>query len=256
MKATETIRQIECRLQNEEVDPNWVKELLLDPRVGVQSRAKAYLRRLERLRKEQERMNNLWKFERTYWQNGYPMIAGLDEAGRGPLAGPVTAAAVILPENFDVSGLDDSKKLSAEARQRLRHRIEQEAIAVGVGMVDASTIDEINILQATYLAMRQALQSLAVQPNFLLIDAIELPEPSIPQKGIIKGDALSHSIAAASIIAKTVRDEWMMKAAENFPGYGFDRHMGYGTAEHLGALDELGPCDIHRRSFGPVTNRL
>ncbi|SDW00503.1 RNase HII [Marininema mesophilum] len=256
MKVTGTIREIEQRLKNEEVDSRWVEDCLLDTRTGVQNRAKAYLKKQDRIRKEKERMEKLWNFERTYWQMGYRMIAGLDEAGRGPLAGPVTAAAVILPENFDVSGLDDSKKLSPESRQTLRTRIEQEAIAVGVSIVDHQRIDEINILQATYLAMRQALQSLEMKPDFLLLDAVEIPEPPCPQRGIIKGDGMSHSIAAASIIAKTVRDEWMMKAAEEFPEYGFDRHMGYCTAEHLVALDKWGPCAIHRRSFAPVGDRV
>ncbi|MFC4076410.1 ribonuclease HII [Salinithrix halophila] len=256
MKVQGTVREIEARLNSDsEIDPGWIDQLLADPRAGVQKLARSFLRRQEKIRSEQERVERMWQFEHTYRQQGYRLIAGLDEAGRGPLAGPVTAAAVILPEDFDAIGLNDSKKLTREERQALRTRIEGGALAVGIGIVDNQTIDEINILQATFEAMRRALDELVPKPDMLLLDAVKLPGVKLPQHGIVKGDALSHSIAAASIIAKTVRDEWMRQAAEEYPQYGFDRHLGYGTPEHLEALDKWGLCPLHRRSFAPVEER-
>jgi ribonuclease HII len=253
MKVKGTIREIKERLnQGTGVTDDWIQALLRDERAGVQKLAQGYLRQQERQRRETARIEAMWQFERTYRQKGFQTIAGVDEAGRGPLAGPVVASAVILPEDFDASGLNDSKKLTEEDRLALRERILQEAIAVGVGIVDAVTIDHINILQATYEAMRRAVADLQPEPDMLLLDAVEVPGLSMAQHPIVKGDALSHSIAAASIIAKTTRDEWMREAAQRFPEYGFDRHMGYGTPDHLAALAKWGPCPLHRKSFAPV----
>lgn len=252
-----TIREIKEWLEEQSsISQETLDELLTDSRAGVLKLVQSYLKEQERKEKEAVRKEAMWKFEREYWAKGYQVIAGVDEAGRGPLAGPVVAAAVILPPDFNVTGLNDSKQLSAEERRQLKMRIEQGAVSVGVGMVDAEYIDTHNILQATYQAMRLALQQLTPCADFILTDAVMIPGVATPQKGIIKGDTLSHSIAAASIIAKTTRDEWMINAAKKYPAYGFEHHMGYGTPEHLEALQNWGPCPIHRRSFAPVRDLL
>ena len=177
------------------------------------------------------------------------IICGIDEAGRGPLAGPVTAAAVILPDDFEVELLNDSKKLSEKKREELYDVIMEQAIAVGVGMATPQRIDEINILQATYEAMRQAISALSVKPAVLLNDAVTIPGVEIPQIPIIKGDAKSVSIAAASIIAKVTRDRMMVEYDRLYPGYDLASNKGYGTKVHMDALKTVGPCEIHRRSF-------
>jgi ribonuclease HII len=215
-----------------------------------------YIRRREKLQKEQERLAKMWEFENKARTKGYRFIAGVDEAGRGPLAGPVVAAAVILPEDFDVTGLNDSKQLTVEERLALRQRIEADAIAIGIGIVDAEEIDRINILQATYQAMRLAIAQLSPAPDYILADAVTIPGISISQEGIIKGDARSHSIAAASIIAKTTRDALMIEYGKKYPEYGFEKHMGYSTPEHLSAIERHGPCPIHRKSFAPIKTML
>lgn len=252
-----TIREIkEWLLQGPALSQEMIDELLADSRAGVRKLVQSYLKEQERKQKEAARIESMWRMEKDYWAKGVQVIAGVDEAGRGPLAGPVVAAAVILPPDFDATGLNDSKQLSAEERNRLKARIEQEAVSVGVGMVDVEYIDEHNILQATYQAMRLAIKQLDPAPQMILADAVQIPGLSTPQLGIVKGDSLSHSIAAASIIAKTARDEWMIKAAESYPEYGFDRHMGYATPEHMEALKKYGPCHIHRKSFAPVRDLL
>ena len=180
---------------------------------------------------------------------GFSLIAGMDEAGRGPLAGPVVAACVILDKDRPVLGVNDSKKLSPKRRQELKKEIEEKAIAVGIGIVDENRIDEINILEATKEAMRMAVSNLQVRPDLVLIDAVHLDGLEMEQRSIIKGDALSVSIAAASIIAKETRDAMMVEMDQLYPGYGFAAHKGYGTAQHIKAIKELGPCRIHRRSF-------
>ncbi len=192
-------------------------------------------------------------FESEARRRGYRRIAGLDEAGRGPLAGPVAAAAVILPRGCDLPALDDSKLLDESLRDRLYDLIMARAIAVGVGMADHEEIDRLNILEATRLAMRRALAGLASAPDYLLLDAMLLPGVAYPQRPIIKGDGLSLSIAAASVIAKVSRDRVMREAHRRFPEYGFDVHKGYPTPDHLRSLVQHGPCSIHRRSFRPVT---
>ncbi len=192
------------------------------------------------------------RFERALSSNGVRLICGIDEAGRGPLAGPVVAAAVILPPGFSVAGIRDSKLLTENQREKLYTQIVQEAISIGVGIIDHAVIDEINILQATYLAMESSLQNLYVQPDYLLIDALTLPRTNIPQEGIIHGDNLSVSIAAASIIAKVTRDRLMTEFHREFPDYNFVSHKGYGTKEHLQNLRRYSPCRIHRKSFRGV----
>ena len=187
------------------------------------------------------------KYEGQYKECRF--ICGFDEAGRGPLAGPVVAGAVILPADCEILYLNDSKKLSAAKREQLYDEIMEKAIAVGVGMASPARIDEINILQATYEAMRTAVFELGVKPDVLLNDAVTIPEITIPQVPIIKGDAKSVSIAAASIIAKVTRDRLMMQYEEVLPGYGFAKHKGYGSKEHIEAIRRLGPTPIHRRTF-------
>ncbi|MBN2908250.1 ribonuclease HII [Polycladomyces sp. WAk] len=252
MRVPETIQSIKKRLERGEVTEAFLAQLKQDERVGVQKLMASYLRKREQKRKEAARLEEMWRFERMFREQGCQRIAGIDEAGRGPLAGPVVAAAVILPEDFDPTGLNDSKQLSAEERATLRKRIERHAVAIGIGIVETDFIDTYNILQATYEAMRRAVADLPVRPDQLLIDAVEVPELPIPQHAIIKGDQLSHSIAAASVIAKTVRDQWMIEQAARYPQYGFEKHMGYATPEHLAALAEWGPCPLHRRSFAPI----
>ena len=201
----------------------------------------------ERLEKELARLEAMKEFEREY--DGCSLICGVDEAGRGPLAGPVAAGAVILPKDCTILYLNDSKKLSEKRREELFLEIREKAFSYSVGIVGPERIDEINILQATYEAMRQTVSGLGVVPDLLLNDAVTIPELAIPQVPIIKGDAKSVSIAAASILAKVTRDHLMEEYDRQFPQYGFAKHKGYGTAAHVAALREFGPCPIHRRSF-------
>lgn len=189
---------------------------------------------------------NLWKIESEI---PFDLICGVDEAGRGPLAGPVCAAAVILPKGLVIPGLNDSKKLSDKRRRELFPIIQQEAVSFGIAFASQEEIDEINILQATFLAMRRAMEQLNPQPEFALIDGNRETDFGVPCKTVIKGDSLSANIAAASVLAKVTRDNWMMEAAEKYPGYGFEIHKGYGTKAHYAALEKQGPCPIHRRSF-------
>jgi ribonuclease HII len=191
-------------------------------------------------------------FETEARSRGYRAIAGLDEAGRGPLAGPVVAAVVILPRKCRLDGVNDSKKVPEPERERLYGEILRKAFAVGLGLATAAEIDALNILQATRLAMSRALEALRVPPDFLLLDAVSLPTIRLPQRPIIKGDALSVSIAAASILAKVSRDRLMRDYHRRFPRYNFQAHKGYGTPEHLVLLAEYGPCELHRRTFQPV----
>lgn len=189
---------------------------------------------------------NLWEIESEL---PFDLICGVDEAGRGPLAGPVCAAAVILPKGLVIPGLNDSKKLSDKRRRELFPIIQQEAVSFGIAFASQEEIDEINILQATFLAMRRAIDQLNPQPEFALIDGNRETDFGVPCKTVIKGDSLSANIAAASVLAKVTRDNWMMEAAEKYPSYGFEIHKGYGTKAHYAALEKLGPCPIHRRSF-------
>lgn len=199
------------------------------------------------MEKERERTEIMKEYEHKYEHLGY--LCGIDEVGRGPLAGPVVACAVILPKNCDILWLNDSKKLTAKKREELYDVILDEAVSVGIGMASPERIDEINILQATYEAMRQALSKLSVQPQLLLNDAVTIPEITIPQVPIIKGDAKSVSIAAASIVAKVTRDRMMEEYDKVIPEYGFASNKGYGSAAHIEALKKYGPSPIHRRTF-------
>ncbi|MBI5273679.1 MAG: ribonuclease HII [Chlamydiales bacterium] len=196
-------------------------------------------------------------YEQMARKIGYQIIAGIDEAGRGPLAGPVVAAACILPMNIDVSEIDDSKKLSKKKRSTLYHQlINNKDVIIGVGIVDAATIDDINILQATFQAMQQAVSSLPIKPDFLLIDGNRSFTKTFPHQTIVAGDAKSASIAAASIIAKYTRDQIMEEYHKQYPSYGFDEHYGYATKLHVEALKSFGPCDIHRKSFAPIRQEV
>ena len=201
----------------------------------------------EKLEQELKRLEDMRVYERMYEEQG--LVCGVDEAGRGPLAGPVAAAAVSLPKDCRILYLNDSKKLSAARREALYEEICQKAVAYGVGLASAEEIDELNILQATYLAMKRALDQLSQTPAVLLNDAVTIPGVTIPQVPIVKGDAKSLSIAAASVLAKVTRDQIMTACDPIFPEYGFARHKGYGTAAHIEALRAFGPCSMHRRTF-------
>lgn len=192
---------------------------------------------------------NLWEIEDQYFAQGFQLVCGVDEAGRGPLAGPVCAAAVILPAHIDIPGLDDSKKMSDKRRRELFPIIKEKAVAYGISLVDHQKIDEINILQATLLAMEQAISQLSVKPDIALIDGNREKDFGVPAKTVVHGDSLSASIAAASVLAKVTRDNYMLKMAELYPEYGFDIHKGYGTKAHYAALKEYGQSPIHRATF-------
>ncbi len=223
------------------------EEYASDERVGVRRLLDGYRKKEEALRVERERLLVMKSFERKYADCRF--ICGIDEAGRGPLAGPVVAGAVILPKDCEILYLNDSKKLSPVKREALYDEIMEKAVAVGVGMASPARIDKINVLQATYEAMREAISKLHVRPDILLNDAVTIPEVDILQVPIIKGDAKSVSIAAASIIAKVTRDRLMVQYDEILPGYGFAQHKGYGSQEHIAAIRRLGPSPIHRQSF-------
>lgn len=204
------------------------------------------------IRHDKERVELLYKQERLLTSQGYQRIAGVDEAGRGPLAGPVVVAAVILPLGCYLPSINDSKKLSAKQRENLYHEIKEKAVAVSSCVVDVHTIDQLNIYQATVHGMYQAIDQLSIHPDHVLIDAVSLPQLKMSFLPIIHGDAQSASIAAASIIAKVERDHIMEEMEKKFPGYGFAKHKGYGTKEHITALEQFGFCSIHRKSFEPI----
>lgn len=218
-----------------------------DSRSGVQALIRKFRKKVELLEKEKKRTEQMKRYEKEYQHLGW--ICGIDEVGRGPLAGPVVAAAVILPKDCGILYLNDSKQLSAKKREELYEIIMREAVAVGTGCISPARIDEINILQATYEAMRQAIESLSVRPQILLNDAVTIPEVEIPQVPIIKGDASSISIAAASIVAKVTRDRMMTAYDEIMPEYGFASNKGYGSQTHIEALKKYGASPIHRQSF-------
>lgn len=192
---------------------------------------------------------NMWEIEESFFQKGIDLIAGVDEAGRGPLAGPVCAAAVILPAGIDIPGLNDSKKLSDKQRRNLLPVIKEKALAYGIAFASENEIDEMNILQATFLAMRRAVAQLTTTPDLLLIDGNRKCDFGIPAETVVHGDSLSASIAAASVLAKVTRDDFMLQEAERYPQYGFEIHKGYGTKAHYAALESYGHCPIHRLTF-------
>ena len=218
-----------------------------DTRAGVVSIIAKYKKQIEKLEAEKKRMEDMYIYERKYAD--FEFICGIDEVGRGPLAGPVVAGAVILPKDCDILYLNDSKKLSEKMREQLYEEIMEKAVATGIGIVSPARIDEINILQATYEAMRIAVGKLQVQPTLLLNDAVTIPKLTMKQVPIIKGDAKSASIAAASIIAKVTRDRLMVQYEDVLPGYGFAGNKGYGSAEHIKAIKEKGATPIHRQTF-------
>ena len=243
------IAEIRDILKQDDVPDEVMKEILADSRKGVQQLVSSYMRRLERESRERLRVESLYEVESEFYKRGLTHVVGIDEVGRGPLAGPVVACAVILPKDCDILWLNDSKKLTAKKREELYDVILEGAVSVGIGMASPERIDEINILQATYEAMRQAVSRLSVQPQLLLNDAVTIPEIQIPQVPIIKGDAKSVSIAAASIVAKVTRDRMMEEYDKVLPEYGFASNKGYGSAAHIEALKKYGPSPIHRKTF-------
>lgn len=245
-KAVGLIKE-ELRAAADELLPAFIAAYETDSRAGVQTLVQQARKRLLKLSEEKERIYKLGAFEREYAHLGY--VCGIDEVGRGPLAGPVVAGAVILPRDCGILYINDSKKLSEKKREELYEVIRREAVAVGIGMVGPARIDEINILQATYEAMREAIGKLPVKPDVLLNDAVTIPGVEIRQVPIIKGDAKSISIGAASIVAKVTRDRLMVEYDKLMPEYGFASNKGYGSGEHIEALKKYGPSPIHRASF-------
>ncbi|MBX3278040.1 MAG: ribonuclease HII [Acidobacteria bacterium] len=238
-----------------------IEALESDPRQGARALGRTLREKQRKNRAETGRLRRLLEYERELWDAGYTFIAGVDEAGMAPLAGPVVAGAVILPRDYRLTGLDDSKKiLDRTKREAMAERIKSDAVAWAVGRAEVEEIDRLNIYHAGLLAMRRAVEGLAgasdVRPDFVLVDARTIPECAAPQRGIIRGDQLSASIAAASIIAKTARDNFMCELDRRYPGYGLAGHKGYPTPEHLRAIRELGVLPIHRRSFRPVREAL
>lgn len=247
-----TVAAVAAVLAADEVAPETIEILCADPRAAVARLVARWRRRREALAAEERRLENLYKYERALYDQGRLLVAGVDEAGRGPLAGPVVIGAVILPPACRLPGLDDSKKLTAAEREDLYERIKATAVAVSHVAVGVEDIDRINIYQATVHGMYAAVAGLEPAPEAVLVDAVPLKFLTVPHQAIIDGDALSASIAAASVIAKVERDRIMTALDAEYPGYGFARHKGYGTPEHLAALRRSGPCAIHRRSFAPV----
>lgn len=234
-----------------------LEALEADPRHGARELARRIRDVRRKNRSEGQRLRNLLKFEGELYAQGHTFIAGVDEAGMAPLAGPVVAGAVILPKGYRLKGLDDSKKIvDEEKRERLAEAIKKDAVCWSVGIASVEEIDTVNIYHAGLLAMRRAAQALSTTPHFVLVDARKIPDFDIPQRGIIHGDALSLSIAAASVIAKTTRDRMMDELDRTWPGYGFASHKGYPTPEHCRLLKEKGAVDIHRRSFARVRQAL
>lgn len=252
MTKITSIKEIKERLQTvtEPNDP-FLNNCLLDERKGVIKLVEQWRKAYEKQESLKQKWNEMTLYEQNLYVDGYHFIAGVDEVGRGPLAGPVVAAAVILPKDFVLLGLDDSKKINEKKRNEYYQQIKDGALAVGIGIMHYDVIDEINIYEATKKAMLEAINNLNVDPDYVLIDAMKLPL-SVPQQSIIKGDAKSVSISAASIIAKVTRDTMMYKYDEQYPQYGFKNNMGYGTKEHLEALKKYGPTPWHRLSFAPV----
>ena len=234
-----------------------LEALETDSRQGAQQLAKRIRGRYRSNRSEGQRLHNLLRFEIELWADGFGLVAGVDEAGMAPLAGPVVAGAVVLPQHYKLRGLNDSKKiLDPEKRDELAAQIKQDALCWSVGIAEVEEIDTINIYHAGLLAMQRAVHGLTTEPNFILVDARKIPNCTIPQRGIIRGDALSASIAAASIIAKTTRDAHMLDLDRIYAGYGLASHKGYPTPEHCRALKTLGALPIHRRSFARVREAL
>ncbi|MGT2929770.1 ribonuclease HII [Streptococcus dentasini] len=247
-----TIKEIKAELATvNDLNDVIFTELAHDKRSGVQAAVHKHRKALKAQIQEAERLEQMLTYERALYAKGIELIAGIDEVGRGPLAGPVVAAAVILPPNCKITGLNDSKKIPKSQHEILYRQVVKQALAVGIGLQNNEVIDRINIYEATKLAMADAVTELGLQPQHLLIDAMTL-DTGIEQTAIIKGDANSLSIAAASIVAKVTRDRLMANYDKQFPGYGFAKNAGYGTKGHLAGLDKLGVTSIHRRTFEPI----
>jgi ribonuclease HII len=256
------LAEIRARLEavsSSEERERMVAILRRDPRSGARSLGDAVDRRERARRTERDRLVRFFARREKLLQSGVKFVAGVDEVGVGPLAGPLVAAAVIFPREVELdalSGLDDSKRVARKAREALDREIRRQAAAVFVAEVSASDVDRLNTHRASLAAMKQAISGLELRPGHVLVDARTIPDLGVPQTALIHGDALDASIAAASIVAKVHRDAWMCELDDRYPGYGFSRHMGYGTPEHFAALDRLGPCPAHRRSFAPVSRAL
>ena len=250
MADEKKIKDIQDELKNAETKElsAFVQKYQEDQRAGVVKLVSQANKRIDKYKAEIQRMENLKFFERKYG-DVFHVICGIDEAGRGPLAGPVVAGAVVFPADTDITGINDSKKLTEKKREELYDLIMEKAVSVGIGMASPQRIDEINILQATYEAMREAISKLSVTPDLLLNDAVTIPELPMKQVAIVKGDAKSVSIGAASIIAKVTRDRLMYEYNKVMPEYGFAKHKGYGTKEHIEAIKKYGPSPIHRTTF-------
>jgi ribonuclease HII len=251
-----SIAQIEELLESVQDPSDYIlKQAKADSRKGVQALVQRWEKKRENDRLLKEKYLEMTCYERRAMESGYSFIAGIDEAGRGPLAGPVVAAAAILHPDFFLPGLDDSKKLSAKKRDEYEEIIKREALGYSIAIINPEEIDKINIYQASIKAMKMAISSLMPVPDYLLVDAVKLDTP-FTSEAIIKGDAKSVSIAAASILAKTARDRLMKELSKEYPQYGFDSHMGYGTKEHLLAIEKFGITPIHRKTFAPVKNHI
>lgn len=251
-----TIKEIKATLEDvtDLADPRWAA-FEADSRSGVQKAVFQRKKAIQAEEAEDKRLESMLRYEKKVYAQGFQVIAGIDEVGRGPLAGPVVAAAVILPKGCKIKHLNDSKKIPKSKHNTIYHEVMEQAVAVGIGIKDAKIIDQVNIYEATKLAMLEALGKLNPAPQHLLIDAMKLDTP-IPQQSIIKGDANSLSIAAASIVAKVTRDRLMADYDQTYPGYGFAKNAGYGTAEHLTGLERLGITPIHRKSFDPIKSLI
>jgi ribonuclease HII len=244
-----------------DLEPNVPEEILRaiekDPRKAARQLADRIRKRRLRDLNEEQRLKNLLGFEIDLYRHGYHLIAGVDEAGVAPLAGPVVAAAVILPQNYRLPGLNDSKKIvNQRKREMMAQQIKQDAVCWAAGSAEAEEIDRLNVYRSGLLAMKRALDGLSTKPEYVLVDARSIPHCPFPQKAIVHGDALCASIAAASLIAKTTRDAYMIELDSAYPGYGFAQHKGYPTPRHLKILKEQGPLSIHRKSFAPVREAL
>jgi len=247
-----TIKEIKEQLAaiSDLLDPHWT-EFEADARSGVQAAVRQRKKIIQADLDEEVRLENMLRYEKDLYLQGYQAIAGIDEVGRGPLAGPVVAAAVILPPGCKINGLNDSKKIPKKKHQDIYQAVMDKALAVGIGLMNSEIIDQVNIYEATKLAMKEALSKLRLKSDYLLIDAMKL-DVDIPQESIIKGDANSLSIAAASIVAKVTRDKLMTDYDKEFPGYDFAQNAGYGTKSHLQGLERHGVTPIHRKTFEPV----
>ena len=251
-----TIKEIKELLTTiTDLESSLFEELGKDPRAGVQKEIQKRKREIQAELEEINRLEIMLRYEKELYAEGINLIAGVDEVGRGPLAGPVVAAAVILPKDCKIKGLNDSKKIPKKKHEEIFQVVKENALAIGIGVMDNHVIDQVNIYEATKLAMKEAIAQLQLKPEHLLIDAMELDLP-ISQTSIIKGDANSLSIAAASIIAKVTRDNLMNHYDQEFPGYDFNHNAGYGTAKHLESISKLGITPIHRTSFEPIKSMV